>query len=124
MTRKTNARRGWEEGSIYQRTDGRWVAQVSLGVVAGQRRKREALMPVGATRKQALAKLRELQVRHVGVSNLPASSRTVSDLSIQWLEHVKATRAANTYRIAEGAVRQRRRRQPRDGARGRRGPAG
>jgi integrase len=98
-------RRGRDEGSVYARADGRLVVQVSLGVVAGKRRKREVLMPRGATRKQALERLRELQVVHVGVTALPVSGRTLGDLLTEYVEHVRRTRAPSTWRNAEQSTR-------------------
>lgn len=38
--RKPPAKRGNNEGSIWQRKDGTWCAAVSLGVVRGRRRRK------------------------------------------------------------------------------------
>ena len=52
-------RRGWGEGSVYERKDGKFVAQVSfLDSATGKRRYRRATAP---TRRLALSKLKELE---------------------------------------------------------------
>jgi integrase len=49
-------RRGHGEGSIYQRADGKWIASVDLGVVAGKRQRK---VMTGRTRKEASIKLQQ-----------------------------------------------------------------
>ena len=54
-------RRGWGEGSVYERKDGKFVAQVSyLDEASGKRRYRRA---TAATRRLAVAKLKELEAQ-------------------------------------------------------------
>ncbi len=53
------SKRGNEEGSIYQRQDGLWVASVSLGFDGKGTRVRKTLY--GKTRKEVAVKLLELQ---------------------------------------------------------------
>ena len=43
MAKKTNTRRGNNEGSIFQRKDGRWVATVTLGYDDNGKRVRKTL---------------------------------------------------------------------------------
>ena len=42
MAKKTNTRRGNNEGSIFQRKDGRWVATVTLGYDDNGKRNRRS----------------------------------------------------------------------------------
>jgi YD repeat-containing protein len=53
------ARRGRGEGSIHERKDGSWTAQVSLGYDANGKRIRETLY--GNTKKEVQEKLLALQ---------------------------------------------------------------
>ena len=47
MNTSTKAtRRGHHEGSIYQRSDGRWTATITLGYIDGKR-KRKSFYEVG-----------------------------------------------------------------------------
>ena len=47
-------RRGQGEGSIYQRKDGRWVAELDLGWEAGKRKRKPIY---GKTRREVQEKL-------------------------------------------------------------------
>lgn len=49
-------RRGAGEGTVYQRSDGRWTAQVTIGYNADGRQKRATFY--GRTRKEVVAKIR------------------------------------------------------------------
>jgi integrase len=90
--------RGQNEGSIYQRKDGRWAAAFSTG--DGRRR-----TVYGRTRSDAAQKLAEAQRAHSD-GMLPGDGRlTVSKFAKQWLEAVKPTIAASTYRRYEGVLR-------------------
>jgi hypothetical protein len=55
-------RRGRAEGSIFQRRDGRWTAEVSLGFDGTSKRVRRTVY--GATKGEVAAKLRKLQADH------------------------------------------------------------
>jgi len=76
-------KRGHGEGSVFQRSDGRWVASLQ---VAGKRR-----TVYGATRLEALQKLKELQEWAERQGELPDSKRTVADLIRAWLETCEPT---------------------------------
>jgi integrase len=91
MARK---RRGREEGSIYQRADGLWVASISLGYDAGGKRQRR--VAYGATKKEAQDRLREL---HATVEGDPgdAERQTVEQYLGRWLQVVKPTVEPATY---------------------------
>lgn len=54
MSPKSTGRRGPNEGSIYQRKDGRWVASVNLGWADGKRQRKHF---IGHTRREVQDKL-------------------------------------------------------------------
>ena len=85
-TRKTR-RRGRNEGSIYQRADGRWEARISLP--NGKRRSY-----YGATREAVRDQLQDAQAQQ-GRGLLVAKSMTVGAWGQQWLrQHVADLRPA------------------------------
>ncbi|MCG8626179.1 MAG: site-specific integrase, partial [Proteobacteria bacterium] len=51
-------RRGHNEGTIYKRKDGRWCAQVSLGIVNGKKKRKSVY---GKTRKEVSDRMRAIQ---------------------------------------------------------------
>lgn len=78
-------RRGQGEGSIYQREDGGWVAQLDLGYVAGKRSR-----PVrrARTKREALAKLEEMKRdRDAGITS---TAKNVEQWLAYWLDEVIA----------------------------------
>jgi integrase len=88
-------KRGHNEGSIYKRDDGRWVAIVTLGYEGGKRKRKSFY---GETRKdvqeQLTKALRDLQ------QGLPIASErlTVGDFLQRWLEDVvKGKKEPKTY---------------------------
>jgi integrase len=92
MARK---RRGREEGSIYERADGLWVASVSLGYDAEGKRIRRVVY--GKSKSEVAEKLRRLQTS-VDHGRIPeAGGLTVAEFLARWLEGIKPTVAANTY---------------------------
>ena len=83
--RKTRARRGRDEGSIYQRGDGLWVGTVSLGYKADGKRRRKVVY--GSTKGEVAKKLRKLQVK-ADVGRLRDTERmTVQEYLTSWLEN-------------------------------------
>lgn len=77
------ARRGQGEGSIYQRPDGTWVAQLDMGTIAGVRKR-----PIrrARTKKEALRKLDDMKrTRDAGA--MPDAA-TVEQWLTYWLDHV------------------------------------
>jgi integrase len=97
------SRRGKNEGSIYQREDGRWVSVISDGYQNGKRRRKSIY---GATRKEVQEELtRALRSQQLG---LPAESGrlTVGAWLKQWLKQQEppATRP-KTYTAYEDHVR-------------------
>jgi integrase len=78
------ARRGKNEGSIYRRKDGAWVASLNLGYIGGKRKRK---VVYGRTRKEASEKLRELQKQADQGVNLAAEKQTVEQYLTYWLQN-------------------------------------
>lgn len=80
------SRRGNNEGSIYQRQDGRWVATVHLGYREGKRDRKSIY---GATRNEVQQELtRALRAQQLGLPAEPGRL-TVGEWLKQWLETQK-----------------------------------
>jgi integrase len=79
--KKRRARRGRGEGSIFQRGDGLWVANVSAGFNANGKRRRRAVY--GKTKREVQDKLKALGASDC---NVDAGSMTVGALLVRWLE--------------------------------------
>jgi integrase len=97
-------RRGHGEGSIYQReSDGRWVAQLNLGIVGGTRRRQ---VFYGKTRKEAAEKLRlAQQALDQGLPTTP-EKQTVGRFLARWLDEVaRPTIRPATHRLYEYLIR-------------------
>lgn len=78
-------RRGHSEGSIYQRTDGLWVASVSLGYANGKRSRKTLY---GKTRKEVAEKLKVvLRDRQQGLP-VKVDRQTVGQFLDRWLAEV------------------------------------
>lgn len=82
-------RRHRGEGALYQRADGRWVAAIDLGLVAGKRVRRTV---TGPTKQAVQTKRNELR-RKLDLGVLPAKTTTG-----EWLEHWMTHVAAKTLR--------------------------
>ena len=89
------SKRGNEEGSIYQRQDGLWVASISLGFDGKGTRVRKTLY--GKTRKEVAAKLLELQ--KAKAEGLPVARRdiTLETLLTEYLATVQPRLRPKTY---------------------------
>jgi len=86
------ARRGRGEGSISQRSDGLWVASISLGVHGKKRTRRVAY---GHTKAEAIAKLHDLQLL---AGQLPdAGNITLETWLTRWLELIKPSIEPGTH---------------------------
>lgn len=82
MTEKKQKRRGHGEGTIYQRKDGRWSADISL-----ENGKRRTLY--GKTRKEVADKLNTaLQEQKQGIL-ATGPQQTVANYLNYWLEECK-----------------------------------
>lgn len=75
-------RRGHGEGSIYQRADGKWIASVDLGVVAGKRQRK---VMTGRTRKEASIKLQQALAARSS-NTLVSRTTSVETWLRYWLE--------------------------------------
>jgi integrase len=97
-------RRGSGEGSIYQRQDGRWCAQVSLGFKPGGKPHRKLLY--GKTRVEVSeAMKRTLREQQLGLV-ITSDRQTVAQFLTDWLENtVKPKNKQLTYRSYEWIVR-------------------
>jgi integrase len=89
----SDKRRGRGEGSIFRREDGTWCASITLGVLNGQRRRKDVY---GKTRKEVVEKLQALQRAHA--AGMTFSKLTVKAFLEQWLEQtVKRKNRVRTY---------------------------
>jgi integrase len=97
-------RRGSGEGSIYQRQDGRWCAQVSLGYKPGGKPHRKLIY--GKTRAEVSeAMKRVLRDQQLGMT-ITSERQTLSMYLTDWLENtVKPKNKHLTYRSYEWIVR-------------------
>jgi len=94
-TERKTKKRGQNEGSIYKRADGRWVAQVSVGYVGGKR-KRKYLY--GATRTEVARKLTKVQRDMQQGLPVPIGRLTVKVFLTRWLtDVVRVTLSPTTY---------------------------
>jgi integrase len=96
-------KRGHGEGSIYQRQDGRFVAELSIRDVSG---KRKRIKRTARTKTQAREKLRELiALRDQGVE-LTSGDAPLATYLQRWLnDSVKPSVRAKTYVNYESIVR-------------------
>ena len=95
-------RRGHNEGSIYQRDDGRWVAAVDLGYVDGKRKRKPIY---GKTRAEVAHKLTTaLKAKQDGLP-LTGERQTVAAYLTTWLESVRPSVRARTWTRYEQTLR-------------------
>ncbi len=88
------ARRGPHEGSIYERTDGRWAGSLHVGYEAGKRVRKTFY---GATRAEVAAKLVQAQ-RDLQTGIRPSNERlTVAAFLEGWLKDVAPTLRPRTH---------------------------
>jgi integrase len=97
------AKRGQNEGSIYQRTDGRWVACINLGWLNGRRSRKHFY---GRTRREVQGKLTEALRDHQLGLPVQMEKQTVKQYLTRWLEDiVRRKNRPATYRSYEQLVR-------------------
>jgi hypothetical protein len=85
--KRKRGRRGRKEGSIYQRNDGLWVAEIDLGVVDGKRKQLYA-----QTRKDVVEKLKDCQLAlHQGIS-INLKKQTVGQYLDRWVQDAATPR--------------------------------
>ncbi len=97
------AKRGQNEGSIYKRRDGRWVATINLGYRNGKRWRKSFY---GSTRREVQERLATaLKAQQDGLPVTP-ERQTVANYLNEWLvECVKPSVRPRTYEGYEGHVR-------------------
>jgi integrase len=95
-------RRGKGEGSISERTDGRWEVRVDLGRgIDGTRRRKSAF---AATQAAAIERLRELGGRAVSGRLLTSSTPTVARYLDEWFATNQETWRPSTRRCYRHAI--------------------
>lgn len=100
MSRK---RRGRNEGSVFQRADGRWSASVTVGVNANGRRVRKVVY--GATKGEAQEKLLRLQSAKLDGMLADSGKLTLAAFLERWLEDSARPTIRNaTYASYKGIV--------------------
>ena len=98
----TGRRRGQGEGSIYRRSDGRWVAVLDLGWRDGKRTRKYFY---GRTREHVARKLARALVRHQQGYEFANEQLTVEQFLGRWLEAKQGTVTFGTWRRYEELVR-------------------
>lgn len=97
-------RRSPGEGSVYQRSDGKWEASLSIGRTATGKRRR--LKVVAATRREAVARLTERRKAELATASADNARMTVADWLHRWLEEeVRTSVRPRTYIVYEVTVR-------------------
>lgn len=103
-----SSRRGHGEGSIFQRSDGRWCATVELGYTpdATGRFVRRRKTIYGRTRREVSQRLQQIQRDVAGGKSIDPSKQTVAQLLAAWLETKRPpARAAATYEFYASRLR-------------------
>ena len=97
------ARRGVQEGSVYRRADGRWVAVLHVGYSGGKRQRKSFY---GATRQEVASRLAGA-VRDLQQGKQPAPEvEKLGDFLYRWLDDTaRHSIRASTYRGYEVALR-------------------
>jgi integrase len=96
-------RRGYGEGSIFKRADGRWCATIVVG--RNERGKRIRRTVYGRDKREAQERLIELQGRRQAGSLRDARRQTVADYLNHWLAAQGIKVRPNTLAFYEDAVR-------------------
>lgn len=91
-----SSRRGHGEGSISQRSDGRWTARVDLGYVNGKRKRKQIY---GKTRKEVAEALKVLLRNQQQGLDITVERQTVGEFLTRWLaDIVEPGKCPATYR--------------------------
>ena len=98
----TGRRRGQGEGSIYRRSDGRWVAVLDLGWRDGKRTRKYFY---GRTREQVARKLARGLAQHQQGYEFANEQLTVEQFLGRWLEAKQGTVRSGTWTRYEELVR-------------------
>ncbi len=81
-----SSRRGNSEGTIYQKSDGRWCAQVSLGSRGGKRVRRTITGRIGESKQDVLDQLHKLLQQQATATLAEPSKLTLREFLEHWLE--------------------------------------
>ncbi len=101
MTKK----RGQNEGTIFQRSDGYWVSRISLGYDTGKGTRKQRTF-YGKTKEEVRRKLTEAQRGNDLGLNVKPESQTVGKFLSTWLEDVARLRVRpSTFRSYEQILR-------------------
>jgi len=95
-------RRGRGEGSIRERSDGRWEGTITVGYEGGKRVRKSVY---GATQDEVIAGLltiRQMQARDLP---MPDDTRTVTRFLDEWIEHKEGRCAPRTYHSYHDTVK-------------------
>lgn len=102
-------RRGWGEHSIYQRKDGRWVAQIELGFVDGKRKRKYLTAHKRADVNKRLQEYLASEAHRVALNGDAAAvgspTQTVSQLGTAWLRSRKFSVKYSTIEREESILR-------------------
>ncbi len=100
---RSTKRRGNGEGSIFQRSNGRWEAVITVGYNGQGKRVRRTVY--GWTKKEVQDKLTELQSKKLDGSLAETGKLTVGEFLDRWLATTKSAIRATTYTSYEGTIR-------------------
>jgi integrase len=78
-------RRGRAEGSVYRRSDGRWVGAHHLGYAGGSRRRK---VVYGRTQAEVVEKLAEVKRDFAAGLTVDAKRQSVGQFLVRWLDDV------------------------------------
>src|SRR5262245_45091801 len=95
-------KRGQNEGSIFQRKDGRWCAVLNLGWRGGKRLRKSFY---AATREKVAALLAKAKTAHDSGLPIPHGSDIVADYLNRWLDQVRPTIKPRTFEAYELYIR-------------------
>ena len=96
-------KRGQNEGSIYQRGDGRWTATITLGYVNGKRKRKSYY---GKTRREVQTQLTHALADQQRGMPVPVGRQSVAQFVQDWLESVcRPSVKQSTYESYERLLR-------------------
>lgn len=96
------SRRGRSEGSVFQRSDGKWAAEVSFGFDGAGKRKRKTVY--GPSKAAVLDKLAQLRSDATTGSLPDTGGMTIGLLLDRWLAATKPNMAARTFEERERVI--------------------
>ncbi len=99
----TRARRGRGEGSIYQRSDGLWVATISVGYGTNGKRRRKTVY--GKTKGESQEKLRKVAGEVAAGRPIEAQKITIANHLDRWLRAIKQSVAPATHDRYESSIK-------------------